>query len=86
MILGGDPQYVFYTAVAAAIYCALCLVRAERRTRIALGLALMCAGAAAITAVQLWTGMEATGGKRARIGRRAVRVRLACSRSRRRIS
>ena len=61
MILGGDPQYVFYTAVAAAIYCALCLVRAERRTRIALGLVLMVAGAAAITAVQLWTGMEATG-------------------------
>jgi hypothetical protein len=60
MIFGGDPQYVFYTAVAAAIYCALCIVRAEKRMRIALGLILMCAGAAAITAVQLWTGMEAT--------------------------
>ena len=60
MILGGDAQYVFYTAVAAAIYCALCMVRAERRLRIALGLALMVAGAAAITAVQLWTGLEAT--------------------------
>jgi hypothetical protein len=60
MIFGGDPQYVFYTAVAAAIYCALCLVRAERRPRIALGLVLMVAGAAAITAVQLWTGLQAT--------------------------
>ena len=60
MILGGDPQYVFYTAVAAAIYCALCMVRAERRPRVALGLALMVAGAAAITAVQLWTGLQAT--------------------------
>ena len=60
MIFGGDPQYVFYTAVAAAIYCALCLIRAERRMQVALGLLLMCAGAAAITAVQLWTGMEAT--------------------------
>ena len=75
MIFGGDPQYVFYTAVAAAIYCALCLVRAERRMQVALGLALMCAGAAAITAVQLWTGMEATAGQRARIRRRAVLVR-----------
>ena len=62
MIFGGDPQYVFYTAVAAAIYCALCLIRAERRMQIALGLVLMCASAAAITAVQLWTGMEATEG------------------------
>jgi hypothetical protein len=60
MIFGGDPQYVFYTAVAAGIYCALCLVRAERRERIAVGLVLICAGAAAITAVQLWTGLEAT--------------------------
>jgi hypothetical protein len=61
MIFGGDPQYVFYTAVAAGIYCALCLVRAERRLRIALALLLMVAGAAGITAVQLWTGLEATG-------------------------
>jgi len=61
MILGGDPQYVFYTAVAAAIYCALCLVRAEKRTKIALGLVVLCAGGAAIGAVQLWTGIEATG-------------------------
>jgi len=61
MMLNGDPQYVFYTAVAAAIYCALCLVKAERRARIALGLAATCAGAAAIAAVQLWTGIEASG-------------------------
>ncbi len=60
MIFGGDPQYVFYTAVAAAIYCALCLIRAERRMQVAIGLVLIAAGAAAITTVQLWTGMEAT--------------------------
>jgi hypothetical protein len=62
MIFGGDPQYVFYTAVAAAIYSAFCLVRAEHRMRIALGFLLMCVGAAATTAVQLWTGLEATAG------------------------
>ena len=62
MIFGGDPQYVFYTAIAAAIYCALCLMHAERRMQIALRLALMAAGAAAVTAVQLWTAIEATEG------------------------
>jgi hypothetical protein len=59
MIFGGDPQYVFYTAIAAAIYCALCLISAERRMQIALRLVLMAAGTAAITAVQLWTALEA---------------------------
>lgn len=60
-ILAGHPQYVFYTAVAAALYSGLCMVRAQGRLILAGGLMAMFAGAAALTSVQLLTGMEAAG-------------------------
>ncbi len=60
MALGGDPQYLFHVGVAAAIYSALCLATARRRTRILAGLAAMCAVGAAIAAVQLLSGIETT--------------------------
>ena len=60
-ILAGHPQYVFYTAVAAALYSCLCLVWTQRRLLLAGGLVAMFAGAAALTSVQLLTGLDAAG-------------------------
>jgi len=59
-ILAGHPQYVFYTAVAVAVYSGLCLIKAKRRLRVSLGLAGMYAGAFLLGAVQILTGMDAT--------------------------
>ncbi|HPL63265.1 MAG TPA: hypothetical protein PK587_05800 [Syntrophales bacterium] len=58
-IFAGHPQYVFYTAVAAAIYAGLKLVRRPQRLRAAGELALVAAGAFGISAVQLISGMDA---------------------------
>ena len=58
-ILAGHPQYVFYTAVAAAIYSGLCLIKAKRYLRMILGLAGIYAGAFFLGAVQILTGVEA---------------------------
>jgi hypothetical protein len=60
MALGGDPQYLFHVGVAAAIYSALCLVKAANRMRILAGLAAMCVVGGAIAAVQLLSGIETT--------------------------
>lgn len=60
-ILAGHPQYVFYTAVAAAGYCGLHLLRAPRRVQAAAGLGAMVAGAVALSAVQLFEGFHAAG-------------------------
>lgn len=57
-ILAGHPQYVYYTAVAAVLYCALRLRRDPRRAGLALGAAAMYAGAALVCAVQLLAGLE----------------------------
>ncbi len=57
-ILAGHPQYVFYTGVAAGIYCGLCWLKARERKRTALGLAAIVAGGIALTAVQLFTGIQ----------------------------
>lgn len=59
-ILAGHPQYVFYTGVAAGIYVCFRFVRAEQRFRIAGGLLAILAGGVAITAIQLWTGIDAS--------------------------
>ncbi len=56
-VLAGHPQYVFYTAVAAAIYSGLCLLKADHRLKIVAGLAAMYGGGAALSAVQLLTGI-----------------------------
>jgi hypothetical protein len=58
-ILAGHPQYVFYTAVVAAVYSGLCLIKAKRRLKMILGLAGMYAGAFFLGAAQILTGMEA---------------------------
>ncbi|NVL90209.1 MAG: hypothetical protein HWN69_04325 [Desulfobacterales bacterium] len=57
-ILAGYPQHVFYTAVAATIYSAFCMIKVEKRAKIALGLLGMYAGASALGAVQLLTGIR----------------------------
>ena len=54
-VLAGHPQYVYYTGVAAAIYCALCLIKARKRTRIVPGLAGIVLGGVGLSAVQLFT-------------------------------
>jgi hypothetical protein len=56
--LGGYPQHLFYTAVAAVLYSALCMFQAKQRIRIALGLLGMYAGASALGAVQLLPGIQ----------------------------
>jgi len=59
-LLAGHPQYVFYSAIAAAVYCGLRLFRAPRRLRSVLLLVAINAGAICLTAVQLWTGVQAS--------------------------
>jgi len=59
-ILAGHPQTVFYTAVAAFLYCGFCLARTEKRAALAAGVAAIYVGAAALAAVQLLTGLQAS--------------------------
>ncbi len=61
MLLAGHPQYVFYTAVACAIYCGLCFVKAKNRLVLLFGFAMMGVCACGLSAVQLFTGMDAAG-------------------------
>ncbi|MFA5293551.1 MAG: hypothetical protein WC496_11020 [Phycisphaerae bacterium] len=58
LILAGHPQYVFYTAVASAIYCGLSLLNQPQRIRVLSLFALMGVGVGLIVSVQLLTGME----------------------------
>ncbi len=60
-ILAGHPQYVFYTGVAAAIYCGLHLWNTPRPVRALAGLAAMVVGAVGLSAVQLFEGFHAAG-------------------------
>jgi len=60
LILAGHPQYVFYTAVAAGIYCVLCIIKEANRVRVITLLAGMAAGAILLTSVQLLTGLQET--------------------------
>ncbi|MCK4390725.1 MAG: hypothetical protein KAV83_10890 [Desulfobacterales bacterium] len=60
-ILAGYPQHVFFTVVAAAIYSGLCIFKSKRRIIIVLGLLSMYAGASALGAVQLFTGIQVAG-------------------------
>jgi hypothetical protein len=57
-VLAGHPQYVFYLGVAAGIYSMLNLLHAEQRGKVILGLAGMVAGGIALSAVQLFTGLQ----------------------------
>ncbi len=56
-ILAGHPQYVFYTAVAAAVYSGLLFRKATARWKILSGLLAIFLGAAALSAIQLLTGL-----------------------------
>ncbi len=56
-ILAGHPQYVYYTALGAAIYTGLRLRRDPRRLALGAGAAAMYVGAALLTAVQLLPGL-----------------------------
>ncbi|MDW8309778.1 MAG: hypothetical protein RMK20_10435, partial [Verrucomicrobiales bacterium] len=56
-VFAGHPQYVFYTAVGAALYTALHLVRGQRRLHRLVGPAVIYAGGALLSAVQLLTGL-----------------------------
>jgi hypothetical protein len=58
-ILAGHPQYVFYTAVAAAVYSGFCLIKTQQRLKPFLGIAAMYTGALFLGAVQILTAMEA---------------------------
>lgn len=57
LLVGGDPQYVFYCALAAALYCLLRLWTAERPLQAVGGLAAVCAVAAGLAAAQLLIGL-----------------------------
>lgn len=58
-VLAGHPQYVFYTAVAAAIYSAIRLPRARRKGLVLASLMAVAAGGAMLAAVQLVAGASA---------------------------
>ena len=60
-ILAGHPQYVFFTSVTVGLYTALRLVRARGRWRVAAGFGGMYLGGAALSAVQLLTGLDVAG-------------------------
>jgi len=58
LILAGHPQHVFYTVIAAAIYCALSLLNQQQRGRILVLLALMAVWGGLLASVQLLTALE----------------------------
>ena len=60
-VLAGNPQCLFYTGIAAAIYCALCWFQAPARTRFAFGLAGIVLGGVALSAVQLFASLQEWG-------------------------
>lgn len=58
-ILAGHPQYVYFTAIIAWIYCLISLKDTDSKVRLIVSLAAVYLGASLLTAVQLWTGFEA---------------------------
>jgi len=58
-ILAGHPQYVYFTAIIAMIYTVLNLWGNKQKLKILMGAAGIYTGASLMTAVQLWTGIEA---------------------------
>jgi len=60
-ILAGHPQFVFYMGVAAGIYAMLNILRTRSPGKVMLGLAAMAAGGMALSAVQLFTGLQGEG-------------------------
>jgi hypothetical protein len=58
-ILAGHPQYTYYTALLAGPYALVGVWRAPSRSRAMVGLALMAVGAIGLSAMQLFTGIDA---------------------------
>jgi hypothetical protein len=58
-ILSGHPQYVYYTGIVLSVYTALRFIRSNYRLNLAAGFVLIYVGAVLITAVQLFTGIQA---------------------------
>ena len=59
--LAGHPQTLFNTMVTCLIYGSLRMVKASYRKQTIIALAVIGVGAIAITAVQLWSGLNASG-------------------------
>jgi hypothetical protein len=57
-ILATQPQYVYYTAIAACIYCSFSLIKAERRYIIIAGLLTVFLGSLLISSVQIFSGIQ----------------------------
>lgn len=57
-VFAGHPQYVFFMAVAAAVYCLLNLIGARERGKVIAGLALTCLFGIGLSAVQMFTGLQ----------------------------
>lgn len=57
MVCAGHPQYTYFTAIAAAIYCVLSLVRSQHRKPVLIGLAAIGVAAFGLVAVKMFTGM-----------------------------
>jgi hypothetical protein len=60
-VFAGHPQYVYFTAILAGIYLLIHLPGHPSKFRLAAGAAWMYLGAALLSAVQLWTGLQAYG-------------------------
>jgi hypothetical protein len=57
-VMAGHPQFVFYMAVGAGVYSLLQVARARQRGKVILGLGAIALGGAALSAVQLLTGLQ----------------------------
>jgi hypothetical protein len=57
-VLAGHPQFVFYLGVAAGVYSVLLIVRSRPRGKVMLGLGAIALGGMALSAVQLFTGLQ----------------------------
>ena len=60
-VLAGNPQCLFYTGVAAALYCLMCWFRTGTRGRFAVGLVGIVMGGVALSAVQLFASFQEWG-------------------------
>jgi hypothetical protein len=57
IVLAGQPQYLFYAAIGAAFYCLLQITTASQRAKTLLAFTAMALGGAALSAIQLLTGI-----------------------------
>lgn len=58
-ILAGHPQYVYFTVIIVGIYALAHLQDSPQKGGLAVSLIAIYGGAALLTAIQLWTGIEA---------------------------